>query len=369
MLSGKVDVFYFISISSIIGKGIEIKKGCASLITIKEMAQIIGVSPTTVSNVIRGKTKEVSPQMVEKIQQKLKEFNYIPNMTAVNLAKSNSNIIGFVMNSKCLMYDNALQDFFTGELLGGLEKRIHERGYYIMIYISKHIEEITKFVSSWNIDGLVALGFNYDSAQTLRQVYKKPLVFVDGYFYNDGNDYTNVGLEDYLGAYEMTQYLIKMGHRRIGFFSDNYVGVDFQRYKGFLSAIRDAGLPEETGEKFIVENGLVSIHKQMEIFIKNKFDITALFFCTDYYAAAAMTYLMDHGVCIPEEISITGYDDALIASIIRPKLTTVYQNTTEKAYQTIDKLLKLIENPHEKAENIVMPVALRIRDSVKKIEC
>ena len=337
------------------------------MITIKEMAEIIGVSPTTVSNVIRGKTKEVSPQMVEKIQQKLKEFNYIPNMTAVNLAKSNSHIIGFVMYSAPIMYDNALQDFFTGELLGGLEKRIHERGYYIMIYISKNVEEITKFVSSWNVDGLVALGFAYDKAQVLKQVYKKPLVFVDGYFYDDGNNYTNVGLEDYRGAYEMTKYLIQNGHKQIGFFSDNYFGVDKERYRGFVEAIKDAGLPAETGKKFLFENGAEGIYAYMRQFIDQKSDISALFFCSDYFAVTAMTFLMDHGVQIPKDISVVGYDDAAIASIIRPKLTTVHQDTTQKAYAAIDKLLKLIENTEEKAENISMPVKLCIRDSVSNL--
>ncbi len=337
------------------------------MVTIKEMAEIIGVSPTTVSNVIRGKTKEVSPKMVERVQKILKELNYIPNMTAVNLAKNNSHIIGFVMHLQSDVYDNALQDFFTGQLLGGMEKRIHERGYYIMIYISKHVEEITRFVSSWNVDGLVALGFNYKSAQILREVYKKPLVFVDGHFYDDVNSYTNVGLEDYQGAYEMTNYLIENGHKKIGFFSDNYMGVDHERYRGFVNAIKDAALPEEAGEKFIIENSRAGTQICMKNFMEQNSKISAMFFCSDNHAVNAMTYLMDHGIRIPEDISIVGYDDADVASIIRPKLTTVHQSTTRKAYEAIDKLLKLIENPDEKAENIILPVELRIRDSVRKL--
>ncbi|WP_330389667.1 LacI family DNA-binding transcriptional regulator [Cellulosilyticum sp. I15G10I2] len=288
-------------------------------------------------------------------------------MTAVNLAKNNSNIIGFVMNSNENIYDNAIQDFFTGELLGGLEKRIHGRGYYIMIYISKHVEEVTKFVSSWNVDGLVALGFSYENAQVLREVYKKPLIFIDGYFGDDGNAYTNVGIEDYRGAYEMTSHLIANGHKRIGFFSDNYIGGDYERYRGFVNAIRDAGLAPEAGEKFVLENGTAGLEPCMQHFVEGHSKISAMFFCADYYAVTAMNYLMDHGIRIPEDVSVAGYDDATVASIIRPKLTTVRQNTTHKAYAAIDKLLKLIENPDEKAENIVMPVELRIRDSVKNI--
>ena len=141
----------------------ELRSG--KLITIKELAKMIGVSPTTVSNVIRGKTNEVSQQTIEKVQKVLKEVNYIPNMTAINLAKNSSNVIGYVMNAKGIIQDNAVQDFFTGELIGALEMEIRKAGYYMMIYISDDIDEIIKFVSSWNVDGLIALGFNHDNAQ------------------------------------------------------------------------------------------------------------------------------------------------------------------------------------------------------------
>ena len=76
---------------------------------------------------------------------------------------------------------------------------------------------------------------------------------------------------------------------------------------------------------------------------------------------------MDKGIRIPEDISIVGFDDAAVASLIRPKLTTVHQNPTQKAYIAIAKLIKLINNPDEKTENITLPISLCIRQSVKKI--
>lgn len=331
------------------------------------MAKIVGVSPTTVSNVIRGKTKEVSPQMVEKIQKVLKEYNYIPNMTAVNLAKKNSNVIGFVMNAKTIIYDNVVQDFFTSELIGGLEVGIRKKGYYMMIYISENIDDIIKFVSSWNVDGLVGLGFNNENAQILREVYKKPLVFVDGYFFDDGNTYSNVGLEDYKGAYEMTNYLLSCGHRRIGFFSDNYIGVDYERYRGFQDAYKDAGLDPALGEKFLIEITYQGIQEAMDSFMKRIPEFTAVFFCSDNYAVGSMTYMIDHGIKVPDDISVAGFDDAVVASFVRPRLTTVHQSTTKKAEVAIEKLIRLIENPDEKDEKIILPVSLQIRDSVKKL--
>lgn len=328
---------------------------------------MIGVSPTTVSNVIRGKTQEVSQQTIEKVQKVLKEVNYIPNMTAINLARNSSNVIGYVMNAKGIIQDNAVQDFFTGELIGALEMEIRKAGYYMMIYISDDVEEIIKFVSSWNVDGLIALGFNHDNAQKLREVYKKPLVFIDGHFYDDGNEYTNVGLEDYKGAYEMTRYLIECGHKRMGFFANNYIGINNERYRGFTDAIKHAGLPKEAGEKFTIEKSGQGIKRCLDGLMKRISDFSALFFISDNCAVVAMDYLMDNGIRIPEDISIVGYDDAAVASLVRPKLTTVHQNPTQKAHVAFEKLMKLMNHPNEKAENIILPISLCIRQSVKNL--
>ena len=332
------------------------------------MAGIIGVSPTTVSNVIRGKSKEVSPELAEKIRKVVEEYNYVPNRSAINLAKNNSNVIGFVMSTKSVLYDNIVQDFFTGELIGALEIGVRKQGYFLMIYSSDDMEEIRNFVSSWNIDGIVALGFNNESAQVLRRIYKKPLVFIDGYFLNDDFQYTNVGIEDYQGAYAMTKYLIHEGHQNIAFFSDNYIGGDEARYRGCVDAAKDEDLPVEYVHKYWIEKKLEGIKKEVEKVIREKSAITALFFCSDNYAVSAMGVLSDLGCKVPEDISVVGYDDAIVASFVRPKLTTVKQSTGEKAEIAVEKLIAMIKNASEKPEKIVLPVTLQIRDSVKKIK-
>lgn len=98
------------------------------MITIKEIAQMLGMSTTTVSNVIHGKTKEVSQATIEKVEAALEEYNYIPNISARNLAQNESKIIGVAMRSRKDKYDdNALKDPFTGELIGGIEKRTDTR--------------------------------------------------------------------------------------------------------------------------------------------------------------------------------------------------------------------------------------------------
>ena len=102
---------------------------------LKEMAEMLGISTTTVSNVINGKTSEVSQKTAEKVQKLLDEYDYVPNMNAKNLAQNHSRLIGIVLKRRKDKYENIFTDPFHGELLGALESAIREQGYYMMIYI------------------------------------------------------------------------------------------------------------------------------------------------------------------------------------------------------------------------------------------
>ncbi len=311
------------------------------MITIKEMAAIIGVSPTTVSNVIHGKMKEVSPELTQKIQEVIREYNYIPNMSASNLAKNNSRVIGFIMHSGAMLYNNVVQDFFTSELLGEVEKGIRLAGYYLMVYISDQTEDIRTFVRSWNVDGIVALGFNGDAARHLREAFDKPMVFIDGYF-NEEKEYVNVGLEDFESAYEITQCVLSHGHRHIAFASDNLVGVDAKRYAGCVAAAEDHE-EEVVVEQILIERSI----KGVETFVKTLKSsigvISAVICASDFYAMSIMGNFQDEGIQVPGDISLVGFDDTPMSTIVRPQLTTVHQSTVDKAKLAIDKLIPWIE--------------------------
>ena len=143
------------------------------MITIKEMAEMLGISTTTVSNVINGKTSEVSQKTAEKVQKLLDEYDYVPNMNAKNLAQNHSRLIGIVLKRRKDKYENIFTDPFHGELLGALESAIREQGYYMMIYISEDIEEIVRNIVGWNTEGLILIGMLHDDYLKIRSKYKK----------------------------------------------------------------------------------------------------------------------------------------------------------------------------------------------------
>lgn len=335
------------------------------MITIKEMADMIGVSTTTVSNVIHGKTGEVSQKTVDKVQKMLAACDYIPNMNARNLAQNESRIIGVALKSRKDKYENLIKDPFMGEVIGAIERSVRAKGYFMMIYISNEIDEIVQYISSWNVDGLVLMGMLHDDCLKVKHKCKKPMVLIDSYSSQDTTTYSNVGLEDARGALEMTRYLIQNGHTRIAFLSDNCEGVDYERFSGYQQALQEAGIKYEEHNFILIHPG--TIEASLEELYELSGDYTAYFCVSDYYAALVINYLKDRGKKIPEDISVVGFDDNFYGHVVRPALTTVHQNPSEKGELAVDILIDSIQKKVDETSRILLPTHLVIRDSVKKI--
>lgn len=338
------------------------------MITIKNMADMLGISTTTVSNVIHGKTSEVSQKTVERVQKLLQEYDYVPNSSAISLTRNRSKIIGVALKSRKDKYENIVADPFHSELIGSIEAEIRQQGYFMMIYTSEHIDEIIRNVLTWNVDGLLLIGMLHDDFIRVKSRYKKPVVLIDSYTPKDLINYVNIGLEDEKGAYEMTCYLLDSGHRRIAFLADNMEGVDYIRYKGHKRALEDYGYKAREDDLLIIRPGMWDLESSMEELYEKSKDYTAFMCCSDYYAVIIMDYFTDRGVRIPEDISFTGFDDTLLARLVRPALTTVRQEITKKGQLSVDTLLNLIQEKELQQQDVKLPVELVIRDSVKTVE-
>ena len=335
------------------------------MVTIKQMAEMLGTSTTTVSNVLHGKTGEVSPAMVEKVKKVLEEYDYIPNINARNLARNRSGIIGLAMKASRSKYENFIKDPFAGELTGAVEGRIRAKGYFTMLYISDDITEIINSVATWNVDGLILMGMLKEDGKLLKEKIKKPMVFVDCYFRDSSFNYVNVGLEDRKGCYEITKYLIGKGHRRIAYLADNCKGVDYERFKGYESALGEAGISWNKNDFIMMRPSGGDLSMVFEDVYRRIRDFTAFVCASDYYAANIMNYLNDRGVKIPEELSIVGFDDNIYSRMVRPALTTVHQDVSEKGRIAVEKLVKMIHKEDYEENHTMLPVHVVERDSVR----
>ena len=169
------------------------------------------------------------------------------------------------------------------------------------------------------------------------------------------------------GAYEMTIHLLEKGHRRIAFLADNMEGVDYSRYIGHQRALAEYGLKADPKDLQIIRSGRSERESSMEELFYLSRNYTAFMCCSDYWAVLLMSYFSDRGVRIPEDLSFTGFDDVLLARIIRPALTTVRQDPVMRGRLAVDTLIKMIQEEEVPEWDVKLPVELVIRDSVKTI--
>lgn len=337
------------------------------MITIKEMANMLGISTTTVSNVIHGKTSEVSPSTIEKVQKMLEEYDYVPNINARNLASNKSKIIGVAMLNRKRGYSNYLQDAFIGELVGSIESALRTSGYFMMMYFSENAEELMRTVFSWNVDGMIMFGMQKEDCQTIRKKFKKPQVFIDSYVDDIQLNGVNIGLDDRRGGYIMGKYLLSKGHRKIAYLADNFEGSDYERYCGFAAALSEEHIPVGKENFIEIRSEEHNLPKSLEEICAATKNYTAFFCASDYYALLIMNILLDHGIRVPEDISICGFDDNMYSQLSRPAITTIHQSASEKGELAVNYMMQQLEGKKIDNNWIVLPVELVERDTVKDI--
>ncbi len=340
------------------------------MITIKDMAQKAQVSPTTVSNVLNGRIGKMSEETYQRVKDVIDSSNYILNMGARALANCGSKIIGVIIIYNRKDSFGAFEDPFHAELVSAIESRIRESGYYMMLYTADSVEESVRKASSWNIEGLILLGCLPSYCQEFMEKADIPVVFIDSYFLNKKYMYNCVGCEDYQGGYDMTEYLIKKGHKKIAFIADTkwVEGVDKERFDGFSSALLKAGISVDENNFLTISYKKDERHQQLAHFVEhNMNDFTVLFFASDYYAVDAINVFHSLGVKVPDDISVVGFDDNIFADLSIPKLTTVHQNVSQKGVTAVDQLICQIKDPKYVPSVTRAAVYVVERDSVKDI--
>ncbi len=258
-------------------------------------------------------------------------------------------------------------DPFVSVLIGGIEETIRNAGYFMMLYISSDTAEIMRHVSTWNVDGLILFGMLNDDGIRVSEKYKKPIVCIDTYSLEGLKHFANVGLDDEQGTYEMANYLISQGHRKIAFLSDNTMGVDYARLSGYKKALADAKITFKESDFLKIRPKSDELEESLNEICERAKDFTAIMCVSDLYAVTLISALTDKGIRVPDDISIVGFDDNMLGQLHRPALTTVHQDVKAKGSTAAETLLKQLKG--QKTPNqIKLPAHLVIRDTVKKID-
>ena len=336
------------------------------MIRIKDIADRAGVSPTTVSNVIHGKTGRVSKATVEKINRILKEMEYVPSISARMLANNSSGLIGVALGFMKKGNASSFEDPFVSAMLGNLEYQIREHGYYMMLVARHEQDDLMQQALGWNFDGMIAMALKEKEIAERSERLGKPLVTIDQYLPPELG-VRSITMDDRGGAYQMSQYLIGKGHKKFLFLSDCDLGVDHYRWLGVRQAMEEAGIEDFESRHIVIPwnpEQREKAYEEMLPFFKKQ---SALFFSSDYYALEASNFLQNRGIKVPEEISIAGFDDVTYATLARPKLTTVHQMVDGKARRAVEVLMHLIQDEPVQKDIPPLPTTLVERESVRDL--
>lgn len=323
-------------------------------VRILDIAEELGVSTATVSNVIHGKTKKISEETIKRVQQLLEKRQYMPNMASILLAQNDSKIIGAVICDHEKYEGRTLEDPFVSASVNALEKETNRSGKFLMLKVTNSWDEIPKFASMWNMEGLVLMGFCTRDYQNLREQMHIPFVVYDGYMEGSDN-LVNITIDHFGGGVQAGRYLKSLGHRDVLCIADNTICMDKERFLGLKSELPSA-------QRMVVpmeQKARASFYRAHLADIKK---YSAAFVVSDYYAMEFLRFLLEAGISVPENMSVVGFDNVRQSEKTIPPLTTIKQDFAERAAWALKSLRELTEGGC-KGKNVLLNVFLQERAS------
>jgi LacI family transcriptional regulator, sucrose operon repressor len=327
-------------------------------VTIKEIAEMAGVSRTTVSRVLNN-SGYVSEDARKRVEQVIEETSYVPSEHAKSLRTKKTKVIGVILPT--------IQTETPSRIVTGIGKELAKSGYQILLAntnLDKEKEfEYLDLLKMRQVDGIILIATNTEAKlmEKIKEV-NIPVVIVG----QEVKDIMYVTYDDYHAAYDLTSFFVDKGHSKIAFIgvdeTDRSVG--YLRKKGYLDAMKVNDLAVDaawlqTGI-FDIDSGREAMMKILETASESP---TAIIAVTDRLAIGAMSYLKEKGIRIPDEIALAGFGASEMGKYMEPPLTTIdYQN--EKAGEQAAKqlLAKLGSKNYQK--QIVLDYLLIIRESV-----
>ncbi|MCP2027023.1 LacI family transcriptional regulator [Flavobacterium sp. HSC-32F16] len=336
--------------------------------TLKQIAKELGVSVSTVSKALND-SPEISEQTKVKIKEYAKLKNYKPNVIGLNLKNRKTKTIGVII-------PNILNSFFA-KVFSGIEKVADKKGYNVITCISNESLEkevhTLEMLSNGTIDGFI-LSVS-EEAQKLQDYNHFSAIINDGtpiVMFDriaDEVECDKVVVDDFDSALNSTQHLINLGCKSIALISsvDN-LSVGKLRADGYLKALKDNNIP--VNEKIILRT---DSEDDMKAKIDSIFDhkIDAIFALDENDSVAALRVSLKKGFKVPEDISIIGFADGILASRrLSPSLTTVSQHGIEIGEVAAKRLIQRLEEPEGETsdyETIVIKTKLKERESTRKV--
>lgn len=330
------------------------------VVTLKAVAQHLGLTPGTVSAVLNDSpsARSIPQETKNRIRAAAKELNYRPNFFARTLRNKRTYTIGVIAEE--------IGDSYSSPIISGIEQYLRQRDYFFLTVVHRHdpalLSRYSQLLSERGVEGIITVDTTVQEAPML------PTVAIAGHRKLKG--VTNIVLDHERAAVLALNHLKSLGHERIAFMKGNPVSSDAKdRWEAICRVSGQLGItidPELTvqidaddptpalGYPFTKE--LLSRHKPF----------TALFAYNDISAIGAIRALREHGLRVPEDVSVLGFDDIPGAAFNSPSLTTVRQPLNRMGDTAAQCLLDRIEGKKEYPSDIAIEPELVVRESTAK---
>ena len=327
---------------------------------ITDIAQAAGVSISTVSRVL-NQTVPVAPETAGRVWSAVNQLGYTPNSAARRLASRRANTIGLALPE--------ISGVFFPPMLRGIERCVNQHGFDLLIYSAGHIDHAAgphrRPLGEHNTDGLLVFTTSL-SDDELAWFYHRgfPVVLLHRSA-PPGLEIPSVRFENRLSAASLVDHLIRVHNcRRIAFLRGPERNEDsLEREQGYRDSLAANGLPYDPAlietAGFDTQGGIQAATRLLE----RKVSFDAIFTGDDEAAAGAMFVFNQHGIRIPEEMRIVGFDDNAMAPLLPVPLTTVRASIEEAGYQAARLLIQLIRSGQAEEKQIILPTQLIIRRS------
>ncbi|MDQ0254623.1 DNA-binding LacI/PurR family transcriptional regulator [Evansella vedderi] len=339
-------------------------------VTIKDVARRANVAPSTVSRVISNSSR-ISEKTKERVREAMKELGYHPNLNARSLANKSTKTIGVIMPNSAKV---AFQNPFFPEVIRGITTKAYQEGYGLYLSTGQTedeiLEEVKQMVYGGRVDGILLLYSRVnDKVMPFLLEHGFPFVLIGRPYNIDESKVTFVNNDNYKAAKTVTDYLVLLGHKRIGFIGGNldYV-VTVDHMKGYEQALQNANI--ELREDYIVHHAEVKEGGQDAVIELMSIDQrpTALVVADDIMTFGVIRMLEDMEVHVPDDMSIVSFNNVMISELSSPPMTTVDIHIYDLGLQATHCLINKINDPDIEEKKVIIPHRLIKRQTCKKME-
>ena len=329
-------------------------------VTMKYLAESLNISIVTVSKALNNK-EGVSEELRKKIKDLANYMGYKSNNSTKNIKDKPTHNIGVIVSKRFLGKDS-----FYLQIYQHITTVLQEQSYYAILEVIDYENEknntLPKLYNDNRVDAIVILGYMEKSYIKSLKSMDIPFIFLD--YYDSDYDTDSVNNDNYYASYEITSYLIKQGHKDIGFIGNIYTTNTIQdRFLGYCKALIENKISinyEWTISDINEDGSYISIELPV--------NLPTAFVCNcDKVAFNFVQLLNKKGLSVPNDCSIVSFDNDLYSTICNPKLTSIEADKEAMARKAVDLILDKLKDKEKNVERVLIKSRIIKRDSVKSI--